>query len=74
MRALRIDRFGTPAVLDAVDVPEPEPSPGEVLIRTVATIINPVDDKTREGAGNPRPASVARDRKPLARGAIAGAA
>ncbi|MER6308145.1 NADP-dependent oxidoreductase [Streptomyces sp. NPDC001657] len=50
MRAIRIDRFGTPAVLDTVDVPEPAPGPGEVLIRTVATSINPVDDKTREGA------------------------
>ncbi|MFF2807097.1 NADP-dependent oxidoreductase [Streptomyces sp. NPDC058000] len=50
MRAIQIDRFGTPDVLDIVEVPEPEPGPGEVLIRTVATSINPVDDKTREGA------------------------
>ncbi|GAA2323986.1 NADP-dependent oxidoreductase [Streptomyces cuspidosporus] len=50
MRAVRIDRFGTPEVLGLVDAPRPEPAPGEVLIRTVATSINPVDDKTREGA------------------------
>ncbi|MFI0977526.1 NADP-dependent oxidoreductase [Streptomyces sp. NPDC021093] len=50
MRAIQIDRFGTPDVLDIVDAAEPEPGPGEVLIRTVATSINPVDDKTREGA------------------------
>ncbi|WFB10475.1 NADP-dependent oxidoreductase [Streptomyces sp. LX-29] len=50
MRAIQIDRFGTPDVLDIIDAPEPEPGPGEVLIRTVATSINPVDDKTREGA------------------------
>lgn len=50
MRAIQIDRFGTPDVLDIVDVPEPEAGPGEVLIRTVATSVNPVDDKTREGA------------------------
>lgn len=50
MRAIQIDRFGTPDILDVVDVPEPEPGPGEVLIRTVASSINPVDDKTREGA------------------------
>ncbi|MER6046010.1 NADP-dependent oxidoreductase [Streptomyces sp. NPDC001793] len=50
MRALQIDRFGTPDVLGLVEVARPEPGPGEVLIRTVATSINPVDDKTREGA------------------------
>ncbi|MDQ0753981.1 NADPH:quinone reductase-like Zn-dependent oxidoreductase [Streptomyces africanus] len=50
MRAIQIDRFGTPDVLGIVDAPEPEPGAGEVLIRTVATSINPVDDKTREGA------------------------
>ncbi|MEU2851815.1 NADP-dependent oxidoreductase [Streptomyces syringium] len=50
MRAIQIDRFGTPDVLGIADVPEPEPGAGEVLIRTVATSINPVDDKTREGA------------------------
>jgi NADPH:quinone reductase-like Zn-dependent oxidoreductase len=50
VRAVTIDRFGDPEVLRITDVPEPEPLPGEVLIRTVATSINPVDDKTREGA------------------------
>lgn len=50
MRSIQIDRFGTPDVLGMIDAPEPEPGPGDVLIRTVATSINPVDDKTREGA------------------------
>ncbi|WP_327179342.1 NADP-dependent oxidoreductase [Streptomyces sp. NBC_01335] len=50
MRAIQIDRFGTPDVLSLVDAPQPEPGPEEVVIRTVATSINPVDDKTREGA------------------------
>ncbi|TVL91957.1 NADP-dependent oxidoreductase [Streptomyces sp. SAJ15] len=50
MRAIQIDRFGTPDVLGVVDAPEPEPGTGDVLVRTVATSINPVDDKTREGA------------------------
>lgn len=50
MRSIQIDRFGTPDVLDVVDAPEPEPGTGDVLVRTVATSINPVDDKTREGA------------------------
>ncbi|GAA3469768.1 NADP-dependent oxidoreductase [Nonomuraea roseola] len=51
MRAIRIDRFGGPDVLNVREVEEPTgPGPGQVLVRTVATSINPVDDKTREGA------------------------
>jgi NADPH:quinone reductase-like Zn-dependent oxidoreductase len=50
VRAIQIDRFGTPDVLNVVDAPAPEPRTGAVLVRTVATSINPVDDKTREGA------------------------
>ncbi|WP_242907624.1 NADP-dependent oxidoreductase [Actinomadura terrae] len=50
MRAIQIDRFGTPDVLGIVEAPRPEPGPGDVLIRTIASSINPVDDKTREGA------------------------
>jgi NADPH:quinone reductase-like Zn-dependent oxidoreductase len=50
VRAIQIDRFGTPDVLGLVEVAQPAPGPGDVLIRTVATSINPVDDKTREGA------------------------
>ncbi|MFE6865651.1 NADP-dependent oxidoreductase [Kitasatospora sp. NPDC057692] len=53
MRAIRIDRFGTPDVLRVVDAPEPAPAAGEVLIRAAATSVNPVDDKTREGAIGP---------------------
>ncbi|MET9068176.1 NADP-dependent oxidoreductase [Streptosporangium sandarakinum] len=50
MRALRIDRFGDLEVLEPADVPEPRPADGEVLVRVIASAINPVDDKTREGA------------------------
>ncbi|MFC5181147.1 NADP-dependent oxidoreductase [Actinomadura harenae] len=49
MRAIQIDRFGGPDVLGLAEVPRPEPGPGDVLIRTIATSLNPVDDKTREG-------------------------
>lgn len=56
MRAVRFERFGGPEVLDVVELPEPEPGPGEVLIRAEATAINPVDDKTRVGVfGTPLP-------------------
>ncbi|ACZ90317.1 NADP-dependent oxidoreductase [Streptosporangium roseum] len=51
MRAIRINRFGGPEVLQVLDVAGPaELGAGEVLVRTVATSINPVDAKTREGA------------------------
>jgi NADPH:quinone reductase-like Zn-dependent oxidoreductase len=50
MRAIRIDRFGEPSVLRIEEVPEVGSWDGEVVIRTVATSINPVDDKTRDGA------------------------
>ncbi|WP_112266292.1 NADP-dependent oxidoreductase [Lentzea terrae] len=43
MRAVRT------AELLVVDVPEVVAGPGEVLVRTVASSINPVDDKTRQG-------------------------
>ncbi|WP_052848721.1 NADP-dependent oxidoreductase [Streptomyces avicenniae] len=53
MRAIRIDRFGGHDVLEVTDTPEPGHGAGDVLIRTIATSLNPVDDKTRAGAINP---------------------
>lgn len=50
MRALQIDHFGDLDVLALADVPEPHPVDGEVLVRVIASAINPVDDKTRAGA------------------------
>ncbi|WP_157254587.1 NADP-dependent oxidoreductase [Nonomuraea typhae] len=50
MRALRIEHFGDLDVLALADAPEPRPLEGEVLVRVIASAINPVDDKTREGA------------------------
>lgn len=50
MRAIRIDRFGGVEALRVDEGPEIGAGPGEVLIATTATSINPVDDKTREGA------------------------
>ncbi|TQM36981.1 NADP-dependent oxidoreductase [Pseudonocardia cypriaca] len=47
MRAVRIDRFGGPEVLAVQEVPDPVPASGEVLVRVVASSINPVDAKTR---------------------------
>lgn len=51
MRAAAFDEFGGPVVLTLRTVPVPEPAPGEMLIRVKAIGINPVDWKTRAGAG-----------------------
>ena len=47
MRAIQIDRHGGPEVLTVRELDEPTAADGEVLIRTVASSINPVDWKTR---------------------------
>jgi NADPH:quinone reductase-like Zn-dependent oxidoreductase len=48
MRAIQIDRHGGPDVLELREVPDSVLRPGGVLIRTIASSINPVDWKTRE--------------------------
>jgi NADPH:quinone reductase-like Zn-dependent oxidoreductase len=49
-RAVRFDQYGGIDVLQVVDVPDPVPGPGEVLVRVKATSINPGEAKIREGA------------------------
>src|ERR1700735_4817326 len=48
-RAVRFDHYGGSDVLQVVDVPDPVPGPGEVLVRVKATSINPGEAKIREG-------------------------
>ncbi|KIC39979.1 zinc-binding dehydrogenase [Ruegeria sp. ANG-R] len=56
MKAITYRGFGAAAdVLELVDMPTPEPAPGEVLIRVQASGINPSDVKLRGGA---RPGAV----------------
>jgi len=43
MRAIRYRRYGSPDVLDLVDVAIPVPEPGEVLVRVHAASVNPLD-------------------------------
>lgn len=44
MRAIVFDRFGAPAeVLQLRDTPPPQPGPGQVLVRMLASPINPSD-------------------------------
>lgn len=51
MRAMVIDAPGAPDALHAASVPVPSPVLSEVLVRVVAAGVNPIDAKTRSGAG-----------------------
>lgn len=51
MRVVSIDRYGGPDVLTVAERPDPTPLPTEVLVRVSAAGVNPVDWKTRSGAG-----------------------
>jgi len=50
MRAVRIDEFGGPEVLQVVDVPEPEPGEGQVLIKVSRAGMNFADTHQRENS------------------------
>jgi NADPH2:quinone reductase len=47
VRAIQIESFGGPEVLQMVDLPVPEPGPGEVLIRVDRAGVNFADTHTR---------------------------
>lgn len=47
MRAIQIDRFGGPEVLEIREVTRPAMGEGEVLVQSIATSINPIDCKLR---------------------------
>ena len=66
MRAVVIDEFGGVEKLNLVQMDEPTPGSGEVLVRVRATSVNPVDWKIRSGASKGRidvelPAVLGRD-------------
>lgn len=50
MKAQIIDQFGDPSVFNLKDIAVPEIKPGHVLIKVVATSVNPIDCKIRSGA------------------------
>lgn len=50
MRVIRYGKFGGPEVLELVEVPDPIPGPGEVVVDVHAASVNPVDWKIRTGA------------------------
>jgi NADPH:quinone reductase-like Zn-dependent oxidoreductase len=49
MRAVEYDRYGGPEVLEIRSRPVPEPGPGQVLVRVLASGLNPKDDVVRGG-------------------------
>jgi NADPH:quinone reductase-like Zn-dependent oxidoreductase len=50
MKAIVIHGYGDPEVLKYEDYPDPVPGLGEVLVRVVASSINPFDFKIRSGS------------------------
>jgi NADPH:quinone reductase-like Zn-dependent oxidoreductase len=53
-RAVKFDRYGDESVLQVVEVPTPEPGPGEVVVRVVAAGTNPGEIPIRTGAFHDR--------------------
>ena len=49
MRAIRLAANGGPDVLDLVDLPDPEPGPGQLLVRQAAIGVNYIDTYHRSG-------------------------
>jgi NADPH:quinone reductase-like Zn-dependent oxidoreductase len=49
MKAVVVHEYGGPEVLKYEDVPRPEPNEDQVLIRVIATGVNPVDGLIRSG-------------------------
>lgn len=49
MRAMVIRDFGAPQVFEKREVPKPVPEPKQVLVKVLATSVNPLDCQTRRG-------------------------
>jgi len=49
MKAIRIHTFGDPEVMQLEEVPDPQPGPGQVVVRVHAVGVNPVETYIRSG-------------------------
>lgn len=49
MKAIRVHEFGDPEAMTVEEIPDPQPSPGKVLVRVHAAGVNPVDTYIRSG-------------------------
>ena len=68
MKAQLLHQFGPPGNFQLADIPKPELRAGHVLIRVMATSVNPVDCKIRSGAV----AAIAPDFPAILHGDVAG--
>jgi NADPH:quinone reductase len=50
MKAVGVIEFGGPDSLQVVEIPDPKPEPGEVVIRVLAAAVNPTDTYISTGA------------------------
>jgi len=55
MKAILVRRFGGPEVLETAERPDPEVSPGHVLVRIEAAGVNPVETYIRSGTYTSEP-------------------
>ncbi len=53
MKAIQLTEVGGPEVLKFVEVPEPEPGPGQAIVELTAAGVNYMDVQARIGANNP---------------------
>ncbi len=73
MKAVCYDRYGPPGVLRLVDVPDPVPGPGQVLLEVRATSVNLSDWETLTGSpAYSRIAGLRRPRRPVLGSDVAG--
>lgn len=49
MKAIAIKQFGEPSCLETIELAKPIIKPGHVIIKVMATSVNPVDTKIRKG-------------------------
>lgn len=49
MKAIGANRYGGPEVLEVVELPDPQPGEGELLVRVHAAAVNPTDTYVRNG-------------------------
>ena len=55
MKAILVQKFGPPEVLELADVPEPIPRSGQVVVRVEAAGVNPVETYIRAGTYAKKP-------------------
>jgi NADPH2:quinone reductase len=55
MKVIRVHEFGGPEVLHLEEAPDPNPGPGQVVVRLSAVGVNPVDTYIRAGLHAVRP-------------------